>query len=62
MEGGEYLETMRKEDLEQEGKNQDNKKDNILPIFQYWLQSQNDHLKVSHRCFIIRENPAARFA
>lgn len=51
MKGGEYLETMRKEDWEQEGKNQDRENENTLPLFQYWFQTRNCH-------FIIRENPA----
>lgn len=46
MGGGECLETVRKEDWEPRGKNQDPENDNTLPLFQYWLQAQNDHLKV----------------
>lgn len=42
MEGGEYLETMRKEDWEQRGKNQDHENDNTVPLLQYWFQAQND--------------------
>lgn len=46
VEGGEYLETMRKEDWEQEGKKLGKMKDHTLRLFQYWFQAQNGHLKV----------------